>query len=257
MLALFAMALTLPGTQVPRSPWAVVALVFVMLLSSTWADDWRVPFITWLIYAKLALIAVLCVAFAGARTVAYGITLGGTAVVLTSVWAAAKGLPGAEIPPGTDGILAGVGDQSATSSPTPSSCPCALRSQSSPPRPGAGSLGRSAQPRSSWACTWLNQGRGSSRPSCWWPPPSPSSSSPVRRRALTRRGRLLPRRECGGARAGGGCGMASARDIPRADSATFSGRTDLWDAVLFAVRDDWFLGQGWGTVWPHPWAQAR
>jgi hypothetical protein len=40
------------------------------------------------------------------------------------------------------------------------------------------------------------------------------------------------------------------------DGATLSGRVPLWEGVLGGLDGNAVLGLGWGAVWPHPWQSA-
>lgn len=95
--------------RAPVISWPIVAFLAFGALSMLWgtsADD------TWAasrLYVLIAALAVMVASNCSSRVITYGFAFGGVIIVLASFYAHAKHLPGADVPLGTLGYMAGVG----------------------------------------------------------------------------------------------------------------------------------------------------
>lgn len=247
--------LTLPWFRLPRLPWTVGLLLLLMAGSGVWSIA---PWLTWaifLLYLKVALMALACAAFAAPRTIAFGMTLGGVIVFATSIYAYVMENPAALAPPGGDGYLAGVGtNRNILAYTLILSFAAAV----------------AVMPRRWWAravwgvglamiCVGLflsQSGSGFVAASLLTVTAGVLSGVRRWRRALSKRGRRYLSLSLVGMLVLTVIGWPLLGLLLGRDSATLSGRTEIWAATWRAVAGDRLLGQGWGTVWGHPWAPA-
>ncbi len=104
-----ACVLTIPQLRVPRVPWSVAAFLAFGLVSSLWSinPDFTVHFVG--LYVVLAVLGIVVASNVDTRVLSHGLMLGAVIVVVASIYAFWAQLPGAEVPPGSSGYLAGVG----------------------------------------------------------------------------------------------------------------------------------------------------
>ena len=255
LVTVCAVVLTLPWFRLPRLPWAIGLLLLLMVGSMMWSIAPSLTWLTFLLYLKLALVGLVCAACAAPRTIAYGVLLGGVIVITLSIYAYLDGNLAAAVEPGTDGYLAGVGTNRNILAYTLILAFAA----------GVAVVPRQRWARAAWgACfamvcvgLFLSQS-GTGFVAAGLLAAAAGALAGVRRwrGALTRRGRRVL--SVGGVVVllGAVLGWPALGVLLGRDSATLSGRTDLWRVIWKAVADERLLGQGWGTVWGHPWAPA-
>lgn len=256
---LVAVLLTLPRMRVRRPAWTVVALLAFGNVSALWSVDpvQTIGFTT--DYLVVAVIATVIAWNCAARTVAQGMMLGGVVVFTTSVYAFWAGLPLADVPPGGQGYLAGVGANRNILSYTLVLALC---------------FAVSFLPRTWWARVVWALGLGSILVGIFLAQSStgyiaalvllctaatlawadrPRAEDTVRA-ALRGRRALLP---LAAIVATGALGLELLGRLLGRDTSTLSGRVPLWQAVWESSTGlDRWIGAGWGAVWPHPWHPA-
>ena len=254
-LALVVVLLQLPWLRAPRIPWTIAAFLFLAALSSTWsispADTWSAV----RLYLWIAAIAWLIAANVTLRVLVHGLAWGGVVVVVLSLYAHFEHFPGADVPMGGSGYMAGVGTNrnilAYTLVPALSAVVAvAPRSRTGwvlwPFLIGVNGLG-----------IYLAQsGTGYLTAVCvvvcslvlvalTWMVPR------VGRRAVWAMRSLL---------AAGLIGFLASFDRISSwlgrDSGDLSGRVPLWHAIIDASADARWFGHGWGAVWSHPWQIA-
>lgn len=104
-----ACVLAIPRLRVPHVPWSVLALLAFGLASSLWSinHEFTVHFVG--LYVVVTLMAAVVACNVDTRVLSHGLVLGAVTVVATSLYAYWRGLPGAAVPPGSSGLIAGVG----------------------------------------------------------------------------------------------------------------------------------------------------
>lgn len=254
-IPLLAAVLSQPTFRLPRVPWAAVLFLVLMLASSIWSispDQSRGIFE---FYLKLAAAGLACAACASARTVAYGVTFGGVIVLVTSVYAYLAEIPGALVEAGTDGYLAGVGTN---------------RNVLAYTLILAFAAAVAVVPRALWArAVWgaalaaISVGLFLAQSGTGFVAAALVTAAAVGLWAVRRwpglmtgRGRVLLTLGAALALVLAVVGWPAVGVLLDRDTSTLSGRTELWGAIWRATSDVRILGQGWGTVWSHPWAPA-
>ncbi|GAA4749417.1 hypothetical protein GCM10023350_38150 [Nocardioides endophyticus] len=254
-----AVLLTLPRMRVRRPSWAVVAMLAFAFSSALWSGDPRLTVSFTTDYLVIATIATVIAWSASARTVAQGITLGGVVIFTTSVYAFRAGLPLADVPPGGQGYLAGVGANRNILSYTLVLALC---------------FAISFMPRYWWARLMWALGLGSILVGIFLAQSStgyiaalvllcsaatlawldrPRAAGTVRT-ALRGRRALLP---LVAVVVAGAVALEILGRLLGRDTSTLSGRVPLWQAVWESTTGlDRWVGAGWGAVWPHPWHPA-
>ncbi|WP_191200982.1 O-antigen ligase family protein [Nocardioides hwasunensis] len=250
-----AMLITRSSLRLPRVPWAILLLLLTMAASSLWSISPSQSWGVFEFYLKIAVLGFACAACAPPRTIAFGMAAGGAIVVAASIYAYVKDNPLVLVPPGADGYLAGVGtNRNILSYTLVLSFAAAI----------------AAVPRQWWArAVWavmlasisvglfLSQsGTGFVATGILLVGAGALSALRRWRGAVTRRGRRYVSLAAALAVVAGVAGWPALGALLGRDSSTLSGRTDLWGTVWRASAGDRWLGQGWGTVWPHPWAPA-
>ncbi|PKH37925.1 O-antigen ligase [Nocardioides alpinus] len=252
LVAVGATVLTLPWIRLPRIPWAVLPVVALMYASLAWTISWDVTWGVSMVYVKIALVAWLCSWSTDLRTIAHGLHLGGVAVVIGSIYAYWAGLPFADVPDGAKGFLAGVGANRNILGYTLALAWAAALAHHPQGRrarllwsAGIATLALGlvlAQSATAFVCAALV---------------AALAFASTRRHRLPQRlrGRTVLALALGTV-------VAAVVALPLIgvllgrDSATLSGRTQVWTAIWNATYGQRLLGQGWGTTWPHAWVQA-
>ncbi|MBA2954878.1 hypothetical protein GON03_11115 [Nocardioides sp. MAH-18] len=251
--------LVTPGRSTPRAATSVVALLAFGLASSLWSFFSRLTVDYTLIYICVAVVATVVAVTVDARTVAQGMLLGGVLIVVGSYLALQLDYPGAAIPLGGTGYMAGVGmNRNILGYTLVLSLAFAV-----------GFIPRLPWARVLWAVgtgvVLLGVGVAQSGTSYVaaavvvalaialagldrWHPPSAVRSA--RRRWGIRAVTIV-------LLAGAVAGIYVVADLLDRDLSSLTGRVPLWKAVWTETTglDRWF-GAGWGVVWPHPWHPA-
>lgn len=238
----------------PVVSWPIVTFLVFAGISMAWSISKDDTWTTTRVSVVLALFALLVAANASTSVIAYGIAWGGVAILTLSFVAHWQQMPGADVPLGTIGTIAGVGTNRN------------ILAYTMVPALGAA---LSIRPRGwlEWpvvALLVLVNG--------WGVKVAASSTGYVAaivvvavvvllqvavfarrwpgRRVLV--GVLVLTLAAVVAVVTKGDGMAArvGRDN------TLSGRRPLWDAIWDASQDRLFFGHGWGAVWGHPWHLA-
>lgn len=252
---LLAVVLTRPGLRLGRVPWAAVLLLVLMAVSPAWSITPGQSAGIFELYLKLAAVGLVCVSCASPRTLAHGMTFGGVVVLATSVYAYLAEIPGAAVEAGTDGYLAGVGTNRNVLAYT------LILSFAS----AVAVVPRAPWARAVWGAAlaaisvglFLSQS-GTGFVAAVLVAAAAVALAGARRwpGMLTGRGRLLLSLGAAFALVLAVVGWPAMGVLLGRDTSTLSGRTELWGAIWRATANDRLLGQGWGTVWPHPWAPA-
>lgn len=258
-VTLLAVMLT-PGRRAWRPPWSVVAMLAFGFLSTAWATVLpRQTFDFTMLYLTVAVLALAVASQVDARTIAQGFLLGGVVVVVVSYYTLKQDFPGAAVPAGSDGYMAGVGtNRNILAYTLVISLAFAL-----------GYLPRRWRSRLLWALgtgtVLLGIGLAESGTGYLatgvliavsvalasldrWHPPSRDRSR--RRRWAVRAAAVL-------VLAGSIAAIDAIGRLLDRDFTSLSGRVPLWEAIWAETTgvDRWF-GAGWGAVWPHPWHPA-
>ncbi|WP_439937497.1 O-antigen ligase family protein [Nocardia sp. N13] len=246
---------TLPWFRLPHLPWPIAMFLVLMVTSMAWSWSAPASWFAFVLYLKIAIIGVVCAACAAPRTIAYGLLLGGVVVCMLSIHAYYTGNPGVLVEPGTDGYLAGVGTNRNILAYT------LILSFAA----AAAVVPRLQWARVLWALAFatvclglfLSQS-GTGFVAAGVIAAAAGLLVVVRRwnSVITRRGRRVLSIAAVLLLVGAVLGWPVLGALLGRDSATLSGRTDLWEVVWDASQPHLFLGQGWGTVWGHPWAPA-
>lgn len=109
VLTAAAALVTVLWLRLPAVPWALLAFLGFAALSSAWSTSSGATWHAVGLYALVAAVGVLVAANGTVAVVVDGLTLGGALIVAGSYYALREGLPGAAVPPSTDGFMAGVG----------------------------------------------------------------------------------------------------------------------------------------------------
>jgi O-antigen ligase len=104
-----ACVVSVPRLRVPRIPWSLALFLAYGLATALWSINqaFTVHFLS--LYVVLAVLGVVVASNIDTRVLSQGLVLGAVVVVLTSVYAYWRGLPGADVAPGSSGFIAGVG----------------------------------------------------------------------------------------------------------------------------------------------------
>lgn len=248
-----AVLVSVPWLRLPGIPWVVLAFLGLAALSSTWSLS---PGSTWHavgLYALVAAVAVLVAANASVSVLADGLTLGGVLVVAMSYYALAEGLPGAAVPPGSSGFMAGVGTNrnilaytlvlalAAAVSVAPRSvlgrvaraaCVAVIAVNVVGTESGTGALAAAAVIATALAVALHDALR--------------------RRWMRTLFGVLLAALAVVVVLDGRTIALSLGKN-----PSTLSGRVPLWQAIVEVMQEGRLsTGYGWGAVWGHPWAAA-
>lgn len=256
-ITLFATILT-PGRDRIRVPWSVVAVLAFGFLSTIWGEPHRHTFEFTLLYVVMAAVALAIVLSVDARTIANGVIFGGVLVVVGSIYAYETAMPGSAAAP-NEGYLAGVGmNRNVLSYTMILALPFAL---SFVPRAWAGRLLWVAGTGTILGGLYLTQ----------------SATGFVAAVMLTGAALVMGVKDRFVARSADPVHRVSwwLRLAPVAtlviaglvlvvlvkstgrDAGTLTGRTPMWSATWHAADGTvrW-IGAGWGSVWPHPWAPS-
>jgi O-antigen ligase len=95
--------------RVPRVPWEILIFLGYAALSVTWSLNSAATWQAVELYVAVAVVSLLIAANVTIPVLVDGLAWGGVLIVLGSVYALEKQLPGATVPPGTVGLMAGVG----------------------------------------------------------------------------------------------------------------------------------------------------
>jgi hypothetical protein len=256
----FGLALVVALTQAgrlraPVISWPIVLFLAFASLSMLWgisADD---TWATTRLYVLIAVLAVMVASNCSSRVITYGFAFGGVIIVLTSLYAHVKHLPGAEIPLGATGYMAGVGTNrnilAYSLVPALSACLAAW------PRARVEWLLIPVLAAvNGWGIYVAQSGTGYISVMC------------VVATAVVLRIGLLIRPWLGRrviwaiqlmALATVGTIVLFFDRIASAvgrDGRTLSGRVPLWEGVVRGLDSHSVAGLGWGAVWPHPWQTA-
>lgn len=253
-----ACVLTLPALRLPRAPWAALPFLGFASASVLWSTnpDNTIHFLG--LYVVLSLLAVVTASNVSTRVLGLGVMAGAAVVIATSVYAYGRHLPGADVAPGSSGYLAGVGtNRNILAYTMILAFPFV-----------AAHVPRGRLQRACWALAALVILSGILLAESATGIAAVCVISAVglvigSRDHLIATGRVPGRRYWGVV--GGlmavltGLGVAwyelAHRDLSRDFSLT--GRVRIWDAVWTSTRPSarW-VGDGWGSVWPHPWRLA-
>lgn len=250
--------LTIPWLRMPRVPWVVLPFLGFGLATAAWSvnSSDTVSFVG--LYVVLTLLGVVVATNVSTRVLSVGVMTGAAVVVFASVYAYWRGLPGADVLPGSSGFLAGVGtNRNILAYTMILAFPFAV---SFVPR---GRLLRAA-----WAAGILVILAGIVLAGSATGIIAVSVTTAVAvvmgsRDWLVAAGRAPGRRFWGtlavavllvGVLGIGGY-EALGRDLHRDLSLT--GRVRIWEAVWASAGSGTIVvGEGWGAVWPHPWRPA-
>lgn len=104
-----ACVLTLPRLRMPRVPWAALPFLGFCLASALWSINRDVTIHFFGLYVALTTLAVVVAANVGTRVLSHGILGGAVIVMVTSIYAYWQQLPGSHVLAGSSGYMAGVG----------------------------------------------------------------------------------------------------------------------------------------------------
>ena len=236
-----------------RVPLSVICFLGFAGLSQLWSGFPAETRGAWEIYLAIAVVAWFIASQVSHAVLAYGLLLGGVLVTTISCYAAWAVIPGATLPPGSDGVIAGVGTNRNILAYT---LALTLPALGVPPRTRAGKG------------VWL-LGLGVALAGMVLA----GSGTGLIVGALCLMAFLAmrslewaayrSRRVLNGLRAGIVGAMMLApltigvlAAVVGRDATTFSGRTFLWESTWRISRDALWGGYGWGVVWRHPWLPA-
>lgn len=246
----------LPWLRPTRIPFAPALFLGLAALSSTWSAN---PDDTWLavrIYVLIALMGAVVGANMSVRALAWGLVWGGVLILAVSLVALLQGVPGAAVPEGASGYLAGVGTNRNILAYSLLPGWCALMAVGGRSRLGwiawvfcLGSLATGlvlAESSTGYltaaivllaALALLMIAHAGTRPD--------------RRRVWTIRAGIV------GATVGFALSFDRISELMGRDGNTLTGRVPLWEAIWQVMGEGRKLaGHGWGTVWPHAWQYA-
>lgn len=101
--------MTLTALRVPNIPLAAVLFLAFCLTSSTWSINSGDTVHFTALYLVLTVLAVIAASNVEIRAIAHGIAGGAFLIMVTSLYAYWQDLPNSHVPPGSSGYLAGVG----------------------------------------------------------------------------------------------------------------------------------------------------
>ncbi|WP_107705070.1 O-antigen ligase family protein [Nocardioides allogilvus] len=104
-----ACVLSLPWLRLPRIPWSVAVFLAFAFASCFWSINQAFTVHFSGLYVVLAVLGVVVACNVETRALTHGVMLGAAVVVVTSIYAFWAKMPGAAVPPGSSGYLAGVG----------------------------------------------------------------------------------------------------------------------------------------------------
>ncbi len=259
VVTVLAVLATLPQARWPRPAWSVLCVVIVGFTSVLWS---AYPDVSYAFTMKAVLVAALAttvVTYADARTVAHGMTLGGVVVLAVSWFALARDMPGAAVPLGTQGHLAGVGGNRNILAYT-LVIALAFAVSQLPSRPWGRALALTGTAILLVGLYLAESGTGmvaalvvvaSAVALALVDRRGPSAQARSARRRWRTRGIVL------GALVAGMVAVDLIGRLLGRDLGSLSGRVPLWESIWSSTTgaQRWF-GAGWGAVWPHGWEPA-
>jgi O-antigen ligase len=249
--------LSLPWLRVPRVPWPWVLFLALCVASQLWTIDDAATDASLVLYLKLTALAVLAAASCEAEVVAWGMGLGGVAIVGLSLWAFEHTMWGSSYPVNESGgiklAFAGVGTNENILAYTLAVSLAAMVALGRP---------RDGFPLVAWLAVLGVHAYGFYLASSGTGYLATFSILVAAVGVLVwSRLRTVPRRVRHASVAATAALAVAALLVVSVgldkELVTVSGRAPFWQATIAAtLARAPFLGSGWGAVWAHPWAVA-
>ena len=245
--------LSLPWLRVPRIPWPWVLFLALCVASQLWTIDDAATDAAVVLYLKLTALAVLAAASCDAEVVAWGMGLGGVAIVVLSIHAYENWMWGSRYLNEFGYNFAGVGTNENILAYTLALSLAAVLALGRPRPPAVQVVWFLVLGVHAYGLYRASSGTGYL-----------ATLGVLLAGAavvLSERLRGVPGRLVAAWAAGVSLLVVAALLVVTIgldkDLLTVSGRTPFWRASIAATLDQapW-LGSGWGAVWAHPWAVA-